>query len=164
MINCHFVQNFQLYTVNPMQVHIIFTILLLSFKVYLKSWQTTKSTDPKFNWDAKETLVELESFKTDVTILFDLNWLCRQATQIIKSQGITPRTHKEIYDALENFFRPESNDTIARFRFWSMKQKKNQSVDTYLTDQRLMIPECNYHKDALDDLLKDQFIFGITSR
>ena len=25
-----------------------------------------------------------------------------------------------------------------------------------------MIPECNHHKDALDDLLKDQFIFGIT--
>ena len=25
-----------------------------------------------------------------------------------------------------------------------------------------MTSECNYHKDALDDLLKDQFIFGIT--
>ena len=30
-----------------------------------------------------------------------LNWLGRQATQIIKSQGITPRTPKEICDALE---------------------------------------------------------------
>ena len=25
-----------------------------------------------------------------------------------------------------------------------------------------MIPECNYHKSTLDDLLKDQFIFSIT--
>ena len=25
-----------------------------------------------------------------------------------------------------------------------------------------MIPECNYHKDTLDDLLKDECIFGIT--
>ena len=32
-----------------------------------------------------------------------LNWLGRQATQIIKSQGITPGTPKEIYDALEKF-------------------------------------------------------------
>ena len=30
-----------------------------------------------------------------------LNWLGRQATQIIKSQGVTPKTPKEIYDALE---------------------------------------------------------------
>ena len=43
-----------------------------------------------------------------------------------------------------------------------MKQKQSQSVDAYVTDLRLMIPECNYHKAALDNLLKDQFIFGIT--
>ena len=30
-----------------------------------------------------------------------LNWLDRQATHFIKSQGVTPRTFKEIYDALE---------------------------------------------------------------
>ena len=40
-----------------------------------------------------------------------------------------------------------------------MKQKQSQSVDAYLTDQRLMIPEYNYHKDALDGLLKGQLIF-----
>ena len=39
---------------------------------------------------------------------------------------------------------------------------QGQSVDAYLTDQRLMIPECSYHRDALDDLFKDQFLFGIT--
>ena len=69
---------------------------------------------------------------------------------------------KEIYDALEKIFRPESNDTIVMFRSSSMKQKQGQSVDAYLSDLRLMIPECNYHRDTLDDLLKDQFIFGIT--
>ena len=78
---------------------------------------------PKFNWETKEKLVELENFKTDVMILFDgsyhqmenneqmsimLNWLGKQVTQIIKSQGITPRTSQKIYDALEKNFRPES--------------------------------------------------------
>ena len=43
-----------------------------------------------------------------------------------------------------------------------MKQKQSQSADAYLTDLRLMIPECNYHKYALDNLLKDQLMFGIT--
>ena len=106
---------------------------------------------PKFKWDTKEKLNELESFKTDVTILLMactglwyvlyhkmennekksivLNWLGRQATQTIKSQGITPRTPKEIYDALEKNFRPESNDTITKFRFQSMKEKQSQGVN-----------------------------------
>ena len=65
-----------------------------------------------------------------------LNWFGRQGTQIIKSQGITAGTPKEIYDALENLFRPESNNTITKFRFQLMKQKQNQSVDAYLTDLR----------------------------
>ena len=43
-----------------------------------------------------------------------------------------------------------------------MKQKQGYSVHAYLTDLRLVIPECNYHKDAPDDILKDQFIFGLT--
>ena len=42
-----------------------------------------------------------------------------------------------------------------------MHQKQNQSIESYLTDLRLAIPECNYHKHAIDDLLKDQFIFRI---
>ena len=147
-----------------MQVHIIFTIWLLSFKIYLKSWKTTRSTSPNLIWDAKENLVKLESFKVDVTMLFDgpyhkmkndetvsivLNCLGMQTTQTIKLLNITPRTPKEICDALEIIFRPEPNDTIVKFRFWSMKQKQSQSVNAYLTDQRLMTPECNYHKDTL---------------
>ena len=46
-----------------------------------------------------------------------LNWLGREATQSNQLLGITPRTSKKIYDALEIIFRPESNDTIAKFRF-----------------------------------------------
>ena len=64
-------------------------------------------------------------------------------SHLIKSQGITPRTTKEIYDALEKIVRPKSNDMIAKFRFFSMKQKQGQSVDAYLTDLKLMIPKCN---------------------
>ena len=93
-----------------------------------------------------------------------LNWLGRQTMQIIKSQSITPRRPKETYDVLQKISRLQSNDTIAKFRFCSMKQKQGQSVDAYLTNLRLMIPRCNYHRDTLDDLLKDQFIFGITLR
>ena len=77
-----------------------------------------------------------------------LNWLGRQPTMIIKSQGITSRTPKKIYDTLGRIFRPKSNDTIAKFRFHSMKQKQGQSVDAYLTNLQLIIHEYNYHRDT----------------
>ena len=85
---------------------------------------------PKFNWNCKDRLIELENFKTNVNILFNgpykkmekderaslvLNWLGRQATIIIKSQGITPSVPKDIFDALSSVSHPKSNDTIAKF-------------------------------------------------
>ena len=41
-----------------------------------------------------------------------------------------------------------------------MKQKASQNCDSYMSELRLALPECKYRNDA-DELLKDQFIFGI---
>ena len=92
------------------------------------------------------------------------NCLGKQATQIIKSQGIAPTKPKDVYDALEKNFGPESNDTITKPRFHSKKQKQGQSVDAYLTNLSLLIPECNHHKDTIDDIFKNQSIFGLTAK
>ena len=144
-----------------MHVHAVSTVLLCLYN--LSKFTTMANYHnymPKFKWDSKEKLVKLENFKTDATILFDgpyqkmedneiaslvLNWLGRQATQIIKSQGIVPSKPKDMHDALEKKLRQESNDTTTKLRFHSMKQKQGQSVDAYLTNLRLVIPVCNYH-------------------
>ena len=55
-------------------------------------------------------------------------------------------------------FRPESNQTLAHFKFRNMKQKASQTCDSYMSQFRLALPECKYKNDA-DELLKDQFIF-----
>ena len=44
-----------------------------------------------------------------------------------------------------------------------MKQKQSQSVDAYMSELRLALPECKYKNDA-DELLKDQFLFGILNK
>ena len=41
-----------------------------------------------------------------------------------------------------------------------MKQRVLQTRDSYMTELWLALPECKYKNDA-DELLKDQFIFGI---
>ena len=41
-----------------------------------------------------------------------------------------------------------------------MKQTQHQSFDDYMSKLRLALPECKYKNDA-DELLKDQFVFGV---
>ena len=41
-----------------------------------------------------------------------------------------------------------------------MKQKASQTCDSYMSKLRLALPECKYRNDA-NELLKDQFIFGV---
>ena len=66
----------------------------------------------------------------------------------------------EVIEALERVFRLESNQTVARFKFCNMKQKGSQTCDAYMSEHRLALPEYKYRNDS-DELLKDQFIFGI---
>ena len=130
---------------------------------------------PVFDWDAKDKLTELSQFKADCNILFTgllcdlkdkqragllINWLGRQATQIIASVETSTDTPEDVFEALEKVFRPESNQTLSRFKFRNMKQTSAQSCDSYMSQLRLSLPECKYHNDS-NELLKDQFIFGL---
>ena len=92
-----------------------------------------------------------------------VNWLGREAAQVLKSMEIEADKPDEVFEALEKLFRPESNQTLARFKFRSMKQAQSQSVDAYMSKFRLALPECKYRNDA-DELLKDQFVFGIYNK
>ena len=87
---------------------------------------------PVFDWDSKDKLTELGQFKADFHILFSgplcdlkekqragllINWLGRQATQILASTEVTIDSPEEVFEALEKVFRPESNQMLSRFKF-----------------------------------------------
>ena len=55
-------------------------------------------------------------------------------------------TPDEVFDALEKVFRPESNQTMAHFKFRNMKQSQCQSIDAYMSQLRLALPECKYQE------------------
>ena len=92
-----------------------------------------------------------------------VNWLGREATQILASVESDVNTPEEVFGTLEKVFRLESNQTLSRFKFRNMKQKASQNCDSYMSDLRLALPECKYRNDS-DELLKDQFIFGIYNK
>ena len=133
---------------------------------------------PTFDWTARDKLTEIEQFKVDCKILFDgplcdlkdkqragliVNWLGREATQILNSVDAQIDNTQEVFDALEKVFRPEYNQTLARFKFRNLKQRASQTCDAYMSELRLALPECKYWNDA-DELLKDQFIFGVYNK
>ena len=78
---------------------------------------------PRFKWDR---LTELEHFKEDCRILFEgplsdmrekskagliINWLGRDAAQVLKSMGVEANSPDEVYKTLEKVFRPKSSQT-----------------------------------------------------
>ena len=52
---------------------------------------------------------------------------------------------------------------MACLKFRNMKQNAHQSVDAYISQLRLALPECKF-KNNSDDLPKDQFIFGLHNK
>ena len=68
---------------------------------------------------------------------------------------------KTVFDNLERIFRPESNQTLSRFKFRGLKKKQSQSCDSYMSELGLAIVECRYPDIVQDELLKDQYIFRL---
>ena len=131
---------------------------------------------PRFDWEAKDHLSELEQFKQECSVLFHgplsemkdaqkaglvVNWISRQCVMTLHSMGIELDRPKTVFDSLEKIFCPESNQTLSHFKFRGLKQKSTQSCDSYMSELRLAIVECRYPDIVQDELLKDQFIFGL---
>ena len=131
---------------------------------------------PRFDWEVKDRLSELEQFKQECSVLFQgplsemkdaqkagliINWIGRQCIMTLHSMNVTLDKPRTVFENLERIFRPESNQTLSRFKFRGMKQKQGQSCDTYMSNLRLSIVECRYPEIVHDELLKDQFIFGL---
>ena len=79
----------------------------------------------------------------------------------LHSMGVTLDRLKTVFDAIEGIFRPEAKQTLSIFKFRSLKQKQSQTCDAYMSELRLSTVECKYPNDVSDQLLKDQYIFGV---
>ena len=131
---------------------------------------------PRFDWDAKDRLSKLEQFRQECNVLFQgplskmkdaqkagliINWIGRQCTMTLHLMNVELDKPETVFDTLEKIFRPESDQTLSRFKFRGLKQCQSQSCNTYMSELRLNIVECKYPNVVQDELLKDQFIFGV---
>ena len=90
-----------------------------------------------------------------------VNWIGHQYTMILHSMGIILDKPTAVFDSLESISRPDSNLTLSRFKFSGIKQKQGQTCDSYMSELRLAIVECHYPDKVQDEMLKDQYIFGL---
>ena len=104
---------------------------------------------PRFDWEAKDCLSELAQFKQECSVLFDgslsemkdkqkagliVNWIGLQCTMTLHSMGTTLDKPSPVFKTLESIFRPESNQTLSRFKFRGLKQKQSQSCDRHMSE------------------------------
>ena len=61
----------------------------------------------------------------------------------LKSLEVEASKPEEVFEALEKILRPESNQTLARFQFRSMKQKQSESIDAYMSKLQLALQSAN---------------------
>ena len=131
---------------------------------------------PRFDWEAKDRLSELEQFKQECNVPFQgplskmkdpqkagliVNWIGRQCTMTLHNMYVNLGKPDTVFEMLENIFRQESNQTLSRFKFRGLKKCQSQSCDAYMAELHLNIVECKYPNMVQDELLKDQFIFGV---
>ena len=132
---------------------------------------------PKFNWDALDKLSELDSFKSECEVLFNgpldesppnrqaglvVNWLGSEAGLTLCSLNLTYDEPDTIFNALREVFRPIGNRTTFRFKFKSLRQKQDATIDAYMAQLKVHIKECGYDQNMQNILLKDQIILGVT--
>ena len=58
-----------------------------------------------------------------------VNWIGRQCTTTLHLMGITLDKPKTVFYSLGNILRPESNQTLSRFKFHGLKEKQSQMCD-----------------------------------
>ena len=51
---------------------------------------------------------------------------------------------------------------FSRFKFHSRVQGQSESFDHFLTEIRLLVKECSFPEEIIDEMLRDRIVFGVS--
>ena len=74
-------------------------------------------------------------------VIVTVNWLGSEAGLTLHSLNLTYDEPDTIFNALREVFRPIGNRTMSRFKFKSLKQKQDATVDAYIAELKALIKE-----------------------
>ncbi|XP_052783396.1 uncharacterized protein K02A2.6-like isoform X1 [Mya arenaria] len=93
-------------------------------------------------------------------------WVGEKGRSIFSTWRPTDDEQKDLtyfYNQFENYCKPKSNRIYSRYIFKMKIQKDGESFEQFVTDLRLLIKECDYPEDILDDMIRDHIVFGVRS-
>lgn len=130
------------------------------------------------DWEEGFTFYLLASGKDGkagkVKIATLLNQLGREGRTVYRGLDLTDTEKESDYDKVlkgfRDYYTPKINDTFESHKFFSHKQRIDESFDSFLNDIRTQLKLCNYPEvtdqqgmTLTDRLLRDQIVLGINS-
>ncbi|KAH8009758.1 hypothetical protein HPB51_019073 [Rhipicephalus microplus] len=74
--------------------------------------------------------------------------------------SVNSRTYEQIVEYLKEQYNPQFNEIAASFSFFMRQQEEGKSVREYISDLRILAPNCNFG-DSLNRMLRDRRVCGI---
>ncbi|CAM4713618.1 unnamed protein product [Leuciscus chuanchicus] len=69
---------------------------------------------------------------------------------------------KDIIDKFDGHCNPCVNETVERYRFFTKNQRSGESIDSYVTELRVLAKTCNFGQ-LRDSLIRDRVVCGLNS-
>ena len=63
----------------------------------------------------------------------------------------------------KEYVTPKSNVIFARYRFYNRLQTAHESVDSFVTDVKLLAKDCGFPADIVDEMIRDRLVYGMNS-
>ena len=58
---------------------------------------------------------------------------------------------------------PKSNVIFARYKFYNRTQGPSETVDSFMTDVKLLAKDCGFPPEIIDEMIRDRLVYGTNS-
>ena len=136
--------------------------------------------NPKICWDSKNLAEEWKKFEEHAELMFigPLKrassqeqaayirlWLGEKGREIFRSWNLSNDDAKNpdlIIKAFREYCAPKKNTVFARYLFQERKQKEEEAFESFVTDLRNLVKECEYMEP--ENMVRDKIVGGIKSK
>ena len=133
------------------------------------------------DWDAIDLASAFKRFKEHANFMFGgplekkpeaakcnylMLWTGDKGREIFSTWNVTEADKKKLdtyFTGFEEYCKPKTNNIYNRYRFKSRRQQDGESFEQFVTELKLLIRDCSYPLDIVDDLIRDHIVFGIQS-
>ena len=92
-------------------------------------------------------------------------WIGETGRRIFKSWNLTEQDSKNadiLFNKFDEYTAPKKNTVFSLSKFQERKQQQGETFETFVTDLRNLVKDCNYDKPS--EIVHDRIVAGILSQ